>query len=295
MAKATITCTCPECGTKFAWSVTCQNRRMADSWEEYHADEAETRLCPECYRKQQAAKREQERATENAAAAETADKFGFPALTGTEKQVAWATAIRQQAIDSALTSAAGRTSAGMTDKGRAFVAGVIERMSTDAKWWIDHRADAAHLVLEEIECANWARIDDAARESHMAKLRAAAERNAPGIMGVAAKAEVSTYERYERARLAGRTSMEQRAADEAEAKAAKEAEEAAKRATLPPVPAKLADRLGRPGAKWNGKFYGKDGLRVYLGGEEAHVPAETKAAWEREWTAYKAAKKAAGL
>lgn len=256
MAKATIECTCPECGAKHTWSVICHNRREADNWEQYHADDTD-RLCPACYAKQQAAKRAEEREAENKAAAEKAGALGLPELSGTEKQVAWATTIRQQAIDSALMESAGRTSAGMTDKGRAFVAGVIAKMSAEAKWWIDHRDDAAHLVREEIECANWARLDDATRAAHMAKLRA---------------------------RLAGRGSMEQRHADKD-----------AKRAALPAKPATLAERVGKPGARWNQKFYGRDGLRVYLDGEEVQITAEVKAAWNAEWTAYNAAKKAAGI
>ena len=61
------------------------------------------------------------------------------------------------------------------------------------------------------------------------------------------------------------------------------------------MPAKLAERLGKPGARWNGKWYGRDGLRVYLDGGELLVRAEVKAAWEREWAAYNEAKKNAGL
>lgn len=296
MAKATITCTCPECGATHYYTAMCHNRREADSWEHYHADEATTRLCPDCYAKQRAEQRAEEREAENKAAADKAGEFGLPALTGSEKQVAWATTIRQNALDSALMESAGRTTAGMNEKGRAFVAGVIAKMSAEAKWWIDHRDDAGHLVREEIECANWARLDDSARAAHMAKVREAAERHASGIMGASARANLAAHERYERARLAGCGSMEQREADKAEAAARKAAEEAAKLAALPPKPAKLAERLGYDAdARWNGKFYGRDGLRVYINNKEVQVPAEVKAAWNAEWTAYNAAKKAAGL
>jgi predicted Fe-S protein YdhL (DUF1289 family) len=283
MAKATIECTCPECGAKHAWSVTCYNRREADNWEQYHANDTD-RLCPACYAKQQAAKRAEAREAENKAAAEKAGVIGLPELSGSEKQIAWANTIRQKALDSALMESAGRTSAGMTDKGRAFVAGVIAKMSAEAKWWIDHRNDAAHLVCEEIECANWARLDDATRAAHMDKLHAKAESHSGGRLAIFALAELHSYERYERARLAGRGSMEQRHADED-----------AKRAALPAKPATLAERVGKPGARWNGKFYGRDGLRVYLDGNEVQVPADVKAAWNAEWTEYNAAKKAAGI
>lgn len=292
MAKAEIKCTCPECGATHYWSVTCHNRREADRWEELHADDTD-RLCPACYAKQQAAKRAEAREAENKAAAETAGALGLPELSGSEKQVAWAVSIRQKALDTALMESAGRTSAGMNDKGRAFVVGVIAKMSAEAKWWIDHRDDAAYLVREEIECANWARLDDETRAAHMGKLRANAERfkGGIGIAAIATTAMLAAHERYERARLAGRGSMEQREADKAEAAA----EEAAKRAALPAKPVTLAERVGKPGARWNGKWYGRDGLRVYLDGAEVQVPAEVKAAWDREWTEYNTAKKAAGI
>ena len=294
MAKATITCTCPECGTTFDWSVVCHNRREADNWESYHADEATTRLCPECYRKAAAARREQEREAENKAAAEKAGTLGLSALTGTEKQTVWATSIRQKALDEALAITAGRTSAGMTAKGRAFVASVLARMSAEAKWWIDNRDVAVAIVRREIECANWARLDDAQRAAHMDKLRAEVEQG-PQAFRHTNEAELHQYERYERARLAGRTCAEQKAAEKAEEAAKKAADEAAKRAALPPKPATLAERVGKPGARWNGKWYGRDGLRVYLDGSEVQVPAEVKKAWEAEWADYNAAKKSAGI
>ena len=284
MAKAEIKCTCPECGATHYWSVTCHNRREADNWEQYHADEANTRLCPECYAKQQAAKRAEAREAENKAAAETAGALGLPELSGSEKQVAWAVSIRQKALDEALSAAAGGSTRVLNDEGRALVAAVLGRMSAEARWWIDHRDDAADLVRDELECANWARLDDATRAAHMDKLRADAERFKGGISAAATKATLAAHERYERARLAGRGSMEQR-----------EADEAAKRAALPAKPATLAERVGKPGARWNGKFYGRDGLRVYLDGNEVQIPAEVKAAWDREWAAYNAAKKAAGI
>ena len=286
MAKASIKCTCPECGATHYYTAICYNRREANNWEQYHADEATTRLCPECYRKTAAARRQQEREAENAAAAETAGKLGLPALTGTEKQVAWATTIRQQAFDNALLASAGRTSSGMTDKGRAFVAGILAKMPAEASWWIDNRAIAGAVVRREIECANWARLDDAKRADYLGKLRAEVEQG-PQAFRETNLAELHQYERYERARLAGRTYAEQKAAEKAEEAAKKAADEAAKRATLPPVPAKLAER--------HGKWYGRDGLRVYLDGGELLVRAEVKAAWEREWAAYNEAKKNAGL
>lgn len=73
------------------------------------------------------------------------------------------------------------------------------------------------------------------------------------------------------------------------------ADDAARRASLPPKPATLAERMGRPDTRWNGKWYGRDSLCVYLDGAAVQVPADVKTAWDREWTEYKAARKAAGI
>lgn len=299
MAKAEIKCTCPECGATHYWSVTCHNRREADNWEQYHADDTD-RLCPACYAKQQAAKRAEAREAENKAAAETAGALGLPELAGTEKQVAWATTIRQKALDEALAPHGGSL-ANLNDKGRAVLAAAMTKLPTEARWWIDHRDDAACVAREEMECASWAQLDEARRNEKLARARAEiAEIEGRGGPGVNTRdnlrhAVARSYERYDRARLAGRGSMEQREADKVEAAAKKAAEEAAKLATLPPKPATLAERVGRPGARWNGKFYGRDELRVYLDGAEVQVPAEIKSAWDREWREYNAAKKAAGI
>lgn len=292
MARAQLKCTCPECGTTHYWQVNCHNRREADSWEEYHAGDTD-RLCPECYRKMMAKKREEERAEQNKAAAATAAALNLPALTGTEKQVAWATTIRQAALDGALLHAAGGTASNLNDKGRALIVAVIAKMPAEAKWWIDNRDDAEISVRRELLCANWKSLPAETREKKLAECRAKkAEIEARSHGGHTTNetlllAAIADAERIERARIAGRTYAEQAAADAAEAEAAKRASEAARIAALPPKPTKLVVRLGYADtARWNGKFYGRDGLRVYIDGNEVQVPAETKSAWEAEWKAY---------
>lgn len=281
MAKAEIKCTCPECGATHMWSVICHNRREADNWEQYHANDTD-RLCPACYAKAKAKERAEAREVENKAAAETAGALGLPALSGTEKQVAWATSIRQKALDEALAPHGGSL-ANLNDKGRAVLAAAMAKLPTEARWWIDHRDDAAHRATLELECASWALLPE---DKRAAKLEKVAEWEANGT--ALERSTARGYRTYERARLAGRSYAEQYEADKA-------ADEAAKRAALPPKPATLAERVGKPGARWNGKFYGRDGLRVYLDGDEVQVPAEVKSAWDREWTEYNAAKKAAGI
>lgn len=98
MARATANCTCETCGAKFDKVMYGNNRRDADSKAEW-AERTFTE-CPECEEKRVRAERE----AENAAAAIEAQESGLPALTGSEKQTAWATTIRQK-IYSKLTSA----------------------------------------------------------------------------------------------------------------------------------------------------------------------------------------------
>ena len=289
MAKASIECKCPECGAEFRWEVKCLNRREADNWERYHSDDTD-RLCSECYRKAMERKRTEECAVAAEEAAAKMMELGFPALTGSEKQVSWANTIRQNAVDAALTMLAGRTSSALTDEGKTLVAGVVGRMSTEAKWWIDNRADAADMVQDEVETANWARLDERVRKAKMeaysvrkAELDAKYPKGEKSGMTKIEYAGIERWERMERARKAGRMYAEQRETDKAE-------KEAARQAALPPKPAKLVERLGfAVTARWNGKFYGRDGLRIYVDGNEVSVPAEVKSAWNAEWTAYKKA------
>jgi len=51
MAKATVICTCTECGAKFEKSTIKQNRREADSWESWAV--SNYTQCPSCWAKEQ--------------------------------------------------------------------------------------------------------------------------------------------------------------------------------------------------------------------------------------------------
>ena len=57
MAKATVTCTCKECGATFTKETTKQNRREADAWEAWAVNNYDQ--CPSCWGK---AEREAEKA-----------------------------------------------------------------------------------------------------------------------------------------------------------------------------------------------------------------------------------------
>ena len=59
-------------------------------------------LCPDCYR----AKKQEEREQENERAAKLSESLGFSELEGSEKQIAWATTIRQKIYENICQSEA---------------------------------------------------------------------------------------------------------------------------------------------------------------------------------------------
>ena len=125
MAKATAQCTCKTCGKVYTATKICQNRADADSWEQWateHYDE-----CPECYKARQQAERE----TANEKAAQESRAVGWPELSGSPKQVAWATTIRKAKIDELMAREP-------TDTGLRYITWIIQT-HTDAKYWIDNR------------------------------------------------------------------------------------------------------------------------------------------------------------
>ena len=128
MAKATAVCTCAKCGATFEVSAVKSNRREADNWKawaESHYDE-----CPDCYK----ARKQQEREAANVAAAEKARGAGLPDLSGSEKQIAWATKIRQDFVDDRFPVDK------LTDDGRKCLIDFLGQ-HTDSRFWIDRRSD----------------------------------------------------------------------------------------------------------------------------------------------------------
>lgn len=137
-------------------------------------------LCSACY----GAELERKRQVENAQAASAAQEFGLPDLTGTPKQIDWATTLRQEALTALLSgldakevdrdwlARVGRTIPAVKERvdqilreaderpeilrdlveplkaaGRAVLYEVIAESGT-ASWWIDHRYDA-HRKIDE--------------------------------------------------------------------------------------------------------------------------------------------------
>lgn len=88
MARATYDC--PSCGVKI--TVTERNRREADRRRDWYVEQG--RVCDECRRAEYVA------AHEAAVAVAVADPINatLPTLTGTDKQIAWATKLRLEAL-----------------------------------------------------------------------------------------------------------------------------------------------------------------------------------------------------
>lgn len=136
MARGTVTCTCKKCGATFTKTKYCGNRRDADSWETWAA--SHITLCDDC--------REAERKEK------LAEKLSdCAALSGSEKQIAWADSIRLQFLNG-VADAIESTD----EEYRPLLDQVINYIKsiTSASWWIDHRnfgvsSNLANMVLAE--------------------------------------------------------------------------------------------------------------------------------------------------
>ena len=103
----------------------------------------QTTVCTDCYRAQQ----DQQRQAQSTQAAETAVAQGWPTLTGTEKQVAWAQTIRAEVLSHlpALRQRLEAFTEAQRTETETCITALIAR--TDAGWWIEHRTAYAGLGL----------------------------------------------------------------------------------------------------------------------------------------------------
>lgn len=97
-------------------------------------------VCLDCLRAQKAEERKQD----NTRAADLAGEIGFATLAGSDKQVAWANAIRQKAYEALI-----RRMHPHPVQGYALVVEAIN-LETSAKWWIDNRDRDAMEILNII-------------------------------------------------------------------------------------------------------------------------------------------------
>lgn len=152
MAMAEVTLVCSTCGKTFTHRQKRYNRADADQYEDWARAHIDT--CPDCFRAQQQQKEK---------ALEAARSSQLPQLQGSEKQVAWANAIRNKMISenqvakgiidgefknpdgSALTFQQAKeiwSVGGFTPENKKTVGSVIKLFTeTQAKWFIDHRFD----------------------------------------------------------------------------------------------------------------------------------------------------------
>lgn len=131
MAKATANCTCKVCGKVFTVTRDVFKASQRESTIAYMVEHYTE--CPECYKARMAAKQAQEDAAS-----------GWAKLTGSEKQIAWATDIRKDMIDNQIMI---RVAPQYIEQARRAVIALTER-HTDARWWIDHRDDWRGVVTE---------------------------------------------------------------------------------------------------------------------------------------------------
>lgn len=132
MAKYEITYSCGHVGTERLFGKTSRRYRYID-WCHRHA------ICADCA--------EQLRQENDAAAAAANAEAGLPPLTGTEKQIAWAEAIRYKmtaepmrllnALDRARVEAPHAAARELVELFPDFVAWLTSQSS--ARWWIDSR------------------------------------------------------------------------------------------------------------------------------------------------------------
>ncbi|MFT4040697.1 MAG: hypothetical protein QM692_21130 [Thermomicrobiales bacterium] len=88
----------------------------------------------------------------------------LPTLTGTDKQIAWATDLRAQRLremearqadferQAAIAITKGQTTEAEVTEGRAHGAAVVADIlsHTEAKWWIDQRQDSVIRMMREV-------------------------------------------------------------------------------------------------------------------------------------------------
>lgn len=138
MSVAIVKCICKTCGREFTVKAKRANRAEADNfkeWAERTVDE-----CPDCGKK----RFQQEIDEANAEAAKSAESMGLPELKGSPKQIAWATTIRQDAMERVLQDIDDKadTSSEEGQNAKALCTGFLfylARTKTQAAWWIDNR------------------------------------------------------------------------------------------------------------------------------------------------------------
>lgn len=118
---------------------------------EWRLEREAEKLCPECWE----AEKQRQREEENRAAAEAAKEQELPALTGTDKQIAWAETIRQKLLERI-----GKSLSNVKEECKEDAMMALDRITQQASssWWIDHRhiermREMDELLMEQIKAA----------------------------------------------------------------------------------------------------------------------------------------------
>lgn len=109
-----------------------------------------TRLCPDCARQQRDAANQQE----NENAATRARAAGWPALTGTDRQVAWAETLRSTKTDQVREALRGSVSDSAAGEVLRMWERVVLAGHTDAAWWIEQSRYTKGLRLLYLNCTD---------------------------------------------------------------------------------------------------------------------------------------------
>lgn len=134
MAKATAYCTCSTCKKTFVITAYKRNRTEADSFEQWAVENITE--CRDC-----------ERARINEAARKASEEAGLAELTGSEKQIAWATTIRENVtkdLREYVESIHNGTCPYLSRMSKDDIKATEDTLDwalghTESRWWIDHR------------------------------------------------------------------------------------------------------------------------------------------------------------
>ena len=136
MAKAEVKCTCKKCGSEFVKVAYKHNRPEAESWEAWAKDYFD--ICPDCLKAEKAAP--------------AVEMIGDAELTGSPKQIAWATDIRVSLIQKSIEFSKNFTP-GQDELIKSCFDWIIGN-KTDSRFWIDNR-NAENIFTIENAMSEW--------------------------------------------------------------------------------------------------------------------------------------------
>lgn len=147
MAVAKAECTCSTCGSKFIYRKVVSNSSSARSFEEWAS--ANITECEDCRARRLLAAREEE----NARNAEISREMGYPELKGTEKQVSWATTIREGMMGVLREYYSAPERAGKYPEMAKMVLDGLSGIllaHTSAAWWIENRCRTVREIFAKL-------------------------------------------------------------------------------------------------------------------------------------------------